>query len=154
MSHFNKIDHLGIAVPDLQIAIQSYQNLLGAQMTHQEEVKDQKVMTAFFEVGDSHFELLGATDESSPIAKFLKKYPRGGLHHICVEVEDIEATLAIYKSQGVRLIDEIPRMGAHHKKIAFVHPAATHGVLLELSQSVSQSASQDQDDSSLVDQES
>ena len=141
MTHFKKIDHLGIAVPNLQEAIESYQDLLGAAMTHQEEVEDQKVMTAFFEVGESHVELLGATDESSPIAKFLQKRPRGGLHHICVEVEDIEATLEMYRQKGVRLIDEKPRLGAHNKKIAFVHPASTHGVLLELSQSMPHSNS-------------
>ena len=129
-----KNDHLGIAVHDLRAATALYETLCGAPATHTEEVEEQRVRVSFFEVGESHIELLEATDPSSPIAKFLEKNPRGGLHHICVEVSDIEATLAAYKAQGVRLIDEAPRRGAHNKRVAFVHPAATGGVLLELSE--------------------
>ena len=136
MSLFNKIDHLGIAVPDLQQAIKTYETLLGTPVESIEEVLDQKVRTAFFSVGESHFELLEAMDPSSPIARFLEKRPRGGLHHVCVEVDNLDEALIQYKKAGIRLIDESPRIGAHQKRIAFVHPASTGGVLLELSEKV------------------
>ena len=136
MSLLNKIDHLGIAVPNLQQAITTYETLLGTSVESIEEVLDQKVRTAFFSVGESHFELLEAMDESSPIARFLEKRPRGGLHHVCVEVDNLDEALAQYKQAGIRLIDESPRIGAHQKRIAFVHPASTGGVLLELSEKV------------------
>jgi methylmalonyl-CoA/ethylmalonyl-CoA epimerase len=136
MAKLMKIDHLGIAVPDLTVASATYEVLTGAPASHVEEVEDQKVRVAFFQVGDSNLELLEATDPSSPIARFLSKHPRGGLHHVCVEVEDIEATLASYREAGVRLIDEEPRLGAHNKRVAFIHPASTGGVLLELSEAM------------------
>ncbi len=132
---FKKIDHLGIAVPNLNEAIALYKNLLGIDPNHIEEVADQKVKAAFFKVGESNLELLEATSEDSPIAKYLEKN-RPGIHHLCVEVEDIEAELARLKSQGIKLIDEQPRIGAHHKKVAFVHPKSTNGILLELSQAI------------------
>lgn len=129
-----KIDHLGIAVPSLAEAIPLYESLLGTPVEHIEEVEDQKVRTAFFSVGDSYFELLESTDPEGPIAKFLATR-RGGIHHLCVEVTDIEAVMAAYRAAGIRLIDERPRLGAHNKLIAFVHPKSTGGVLIELSQS-------------------
>jgi methylmalonyl-CoA/ethylmalonyl-CoA epimerase len=132
-SWFKKIDHVGIAVPSLTDAIPMYEELLGTPVEHIEEVEDQMVRTAFFSVGESHFELLEPTDENSPIARFLAKR-RGALNHLCVEVEDIDAVLAEYRRRGIRLIDEEARAGAHGKRIAFVHPAATGGVLLELSE--------------------
>ena len=132
-SWFKKIDHIGIAVPSLADAIPMYEELLGIPVEHTEEVADQRVNTAFFSVGESHFELLEPTAEDSPIAKYLAKR-RGGMHHMCVEVEDIDAVLAEYKRKGVRLIDEEARAGAHGKRVAFIHPAATGGVLLELSE--------------------
>lgn len=132
--YIKKIDHLGIAVPSLDEAVALYETLLGQPLEHVEEVADQRVRTAFFSVGESHFELLEPTDPASPIAKFLETR-RGGIHHICVEVTDIDAVLAEYKAKGIRLIDEQPRLGAHGKRIAFVHPKSTGGVLLELSQS-------------------
>ncbi|CAM2009058.1 methylmalonyl-CoA epimerase [Acanthopleuribacter pedis] len=125
-----KIDHIGIAVPELDSAVQQYQDL-GFEFDHIEEVPEQKVRTAFFELGESHVELLEATDPASPIAKFLDK--RGpGIHHLCVEVDDIEAALADYKAKGVRLVNETPVIGAGGHRVAFVHPKATQGVLLEL----------------------
>ena len=133
-SALKKIDHLGIAVPDLEQAKATYEILTGSTVSHEEVVADQKVRVAFFDVGESRLELLEATDEESPIARYLKRNPRGGLHHICVQVEDIEATLERYRSAGIRLIDEHPRPGAHGCLVAFIHPAATGGVLLELSQ--------------------
>ena len=125
-----KIDHIGIAVPELDAAIEQYQTL-GFDFDHIEEVPEQKVKTAFFELGDAHVELLEATEPDSAIAKFLGK--RGpGIHHICVEVDDIEAALAGYRAAGVRLVNEEPVIGAGGHRVAFVHPKATHGVLLEL----------------------
>jgi methylmalonyl-CoA/ethylmalonyl-CoA epimerase len=128
-----KIDHLGIAVPSLADAIPLYEALLGGTVEHVEVVEDQKVRTAFFTVGESHFELLEPTEPDGPIAKFRGK-ARKGIHHICVEVDDIDAVIADYKEKGVRLIDEEARIGAGGKRIAFVHPAATGGVLVELSE--------------------
>ena len=125
-----KIDHIGIAVPELDAAIEQYQTL-GFDFDHIEEVPEQKVKTAFFELGDAHVELLEATEPDSAIAKFLGK--RGpGIHHICVEVDDIEAALAGYRAAGVRLVNEEPVIGAGGHRVAFVHPKATHGVLLAL----------------------
>lgn len=134
-SHFKKIDHLGIAVPNLKEAVRFYTELLGHGPEHEEEVAEQKVRAAFFSVGESNFELLEPTVSDSPIAKFLEKRG-GGIHHVCVEVDDIDASLARYKAQGIQLIDQSPRIGAHGKRVAFVHPKATGGVLLELSQKI------------------
>lgn len=130
---FKKVDHIGIAVTDLDEALSLYEGLLGKAADHIEDVPDQQVRTAFFGVGETNLELLFPISEESPIARSLAK--RGpGIHHICLEVDDIEATLADLKAKGYRLIDESPRMGAHNKKIAFVHPKAVGGVLIELSQ--------------------
>ncbi|MCA9538564.1 MAG: methylmalonyl-CoA epimerase [Myxococcales bacterium] len=130
---FKKIDHLGIAVPSMAEALPVYEALFGVPASHLEDVPDQKVRTAFFPVGESHFELLEAMAEDSPIARYLEKR-RGGIHHVCVEVNDLDGLLAEYKARGVRLIDAEARPGAHGKRVAFVHPAATGGVLLELSE--------------------
>lgn len=132
---FKKVDHVAIAVPDLQEAIDLYKSLLGKEPEHIEEVADQKVRAAFFAVGDTNLELLFPTSADSPISKFLEeKKGRGGLHHLCIEVSDIEGHLEQLKAKGVKLIDEKPRIGAHGKRIAFVHPKATNGVLIELSE--------------------
>lgn len=124
-----KIDHLGIAVPALAEARAAFE-ALGFHVEAEHDVPSEKVKTAFLPVGESHLELLEPTDPGSVIAKFLEK--RGGLHHLCVEVEDIEAALAELKARGVRLIDELPRMGAGGCRVAFVHPKAAAGVLIEL----------------------
>jgi methylmalonyl-CoA epimerase len=132
---FKKVDHVAIAVPDLQEAIDLYKSLLGKEPEYIEEVADQKVRAAFFGVGDTNLELLFPTSPDSPISKFLEeKKGRGGLHHICIEVSDIEGHLEQLKTKGVKLIDEKPKIGAHGKRIAFVHPKATNGVLIELSE--------------------
>ncbi len=129
------IDHIGIAVPNLEAAVKTYTTLLGKEPEHREEVVEQKARTAFFAVDDTNLELLESTSPEGPIGKFIEKNAgRGGLHHICIRVEDLEATLAEYKKAGIQLIDEKPRVGAHGKLIAFVHPKSTGGVLLELSQ--------------------
>jgi len=128
-----KIDHIGIAVSDLDAAIQLYTLLFGRGPDSIEDVPDQKVRTAFFRAGESNVELLFPTAPDSPIAGFLDK--RGpGIHHVCLAVGDLEDALAALKRQGLRLIDETPRRGAHGKRVAFVHPKSLGGVLLELSE--------------------
>jgi methylmalonyl-CoA/ethylmalonyl-CoA epimerase len=129
-----KIDHIGIAVDSLEKAVPVYTALTGHAPEHFEEVTDQKVKAAFFSVGESNIELLEATSSESPIAKFIEKNGRGGIHHLCVAVDDIIAKIAELKAAGVVLIDEKPRVGAHNKLVAFVHPKSTGGVLIELSQ--------------------
>ncbi len=131
---FKKVDHVAIAVPNLEESIALYQSLLGKAPEHIEEVAEQKVKAAFFGVGESNLELLFPTSPDSPISKFLEKSPKGGLHHICLEVSNIDEHLEKLKAQGVKLIDETPRIGAHNKRIAFVHPKSTGGVLIELSE--------------------
>ena len=131
-----KIDHIGIAVEDLQKSVNIYKTLTGVEPDHFEEIVSEKVKTAFFTVGESHLELLQATDPESPIAKFIEKNGRGGIHHVCVQVDDIRAKLAELKASGVRLIHEEPIAGAHGKLVAFVHPKDMGGVLIELSQEV------------------
>ena len=129
---FKKIDHIGIAVRNLDEAIKVWEGL-GLKVDEIEEVPDQKVRTAIIHVGESRIELLEPTSEDSPIAKFIAK--RGeGIHHMALGVDDIEATLEHLKEEGYRLIDEKPRIGAGGAKIAFVHPKAVTGVLLELCQ--------------------
>lgn len=128
-----KIDHLGIATKGIDEALKFWQDALGLESVHTEEVADQKVRVAMLPLGETRIELLEATSADSPIAKFVEKRG-GGIHHIAVEVENIEASLAKLKSQGARLIDEQPRFGAEGCLIAFVHPSAANGVLLELVQ--------------------
>jgi len=130
-----KIDHLGIAVESLEESMRFYRDSLGLECEEFETVEDQKVRVVMLPIGESRVELLEATSDDSPIAKFLKK--RGpGIHHICVEVSDIRDKLNRLKSQGVRLIDEQPRPGAGGHLVAFVHPSSTHGVLIELTQRI------------------
>ena len=128
-----KINHLGIATKGIDEALKFWSDALGLENVHTEIVEDQKVRVAMLPIGESRVELLEPTSDDSPISKFLEK--RGpGIHHIAVEVDDIEASLAQLKAKGMRLIDEIPRVGAEGCLVAFVHPAATNGVLLELVQ--------------------
>jgi methylmalonyl-CoA/ethylmalonyl-CoA epimerase len=128
-----RLDHIGIAVRSLEAA-KIYQDL-GLTVQHVETVETQKVKTAFLSVGDSNLELLEPTSPESPIAKFIEK--RGeGIHHICLRVDDIEAHLERLKAQGYRLINEHPVPGAHGCRVAFLHPAAGNGVLIELSEKV------------------
>lgn len=124
-----KVDHLGIAVPSLAAAVKAYE-ALGFRVEATHDVPTEKVRVAFLPVGESRLELLEPTDPTSVIARFLEK--RSGLHHVCVLVDDIVATLAEMKARGVRLIDEAPRVGAGGCRVAFVHPQAAEGVLLEL----------------------
>ena len=124
-----KIDHLGIAVPSLVEARAAFE-ALGFRVEAEHDVPTEKVKTAFLPVGESHLELLEPTEAGSVIAKFLEK--RSGLHHVCVEVEDIDDALRELKARGVRLIDETPRVGAGGCRVAFIHPKAAAGVLVEL----------------------
>jgi len=127
------VDHIGIAVADLGAALAFYRDALGLEIDAPEEVPSQRVRAHFIPAGETALELLEATADDSPIAKFVAK--RGpGLHHITLRVDDIGAALAELKARGVRLIDEAPRAGAHGALVAFVHPSSAHGVLLELKQ--------------------
>lgn len=126
-----KIDHLGIAVKDMAEAKRAYE-ALGFRIEAEHDVPTEKVKTAFIPVGESNLELLQATDPSSAIAKFLEN--RSGVHHICVLVDDIEASMTEMKASGALLVDETPRVGAGGCRVAFVHPKSAAGVLLELKQ--------------------
>lgn len=127
------LDHVAIAVKDLDAAIHYYVHVLGFAPPELEVVEEQKVRTAIFGHGLGRIELICPTEPNTSVAKFLDK--RGeGLHHICVEVADIVATLAELKAKGAQLIDEVPKIGAGGAKIAFVHPRGAHGVLTELRQ--------------------
>jgi len=124
------IEHIGIAVKNLDEAIKFYEEVFGLKCYGIENVEDQKVKTAFFKIGQTKIELLEATDEESPIAKFIEKKGEG-LHHIAFHAAGIETALSEAKEKGVRLIDEKPRDGAENMKIGFLHPKSTFGVLTE-----------------------
>jgi methylmalonyl-CoA/ethylmalonyl-CoA epimerase len=126
-----KIDHLGIAVNSIEEGKGIWTDALGLAFEGAETVEEQKVTTAFFPVGESEVELLQSTSADGPVAKFLAKKGEG-IHHIAFRVENIDAALEELKAKGIRLIDEKPRQGAGGKKIAFLHPKATNGVLVEL----------------------
>lgn len=127
------IDHIGVAVKSIDAALEFWERALGVSCHGVEEVAEQKVKTAFLPLKDSEVELLEPTAEDSPVAKFIAKKGEG-MHHMALRVDDLEAALAELKAKGVRLIDEKPRKGAGGALIAFIHPAATGGVLLELCQ--------------------
>jgi methylmalonyl-CoA/ethylmalonyl-CoA epimerase len=128
-----KIDHLGIAVSSIEKGKVFWTDILGLSHQGSETVQEQKVTTGFFPVGESEIELLESTDAEGPIAKYIAK--RGeGIQHVALRVDDIEAALSELKQKGVRLIDQTTRIGAGGAKIAFLHPKATNGVLVELCQ--------------------
>ena len=127
------LEHIGIAVVSLDEALAFYRDALGLEVEVPEDVPSQRVRAHFMRAGGAALELLEATAEESPIAKFVAK--RGpGLHHITLRVDDIAAALERLKARGVRLIDEVPRPGAHGSLVAFIHPSSAHGVLIELTQ--------------------
>jgi methylmalonyl-CoA epimerase len=127
-----KLDHIGIAVKSIDAAKKIYEDL-GLHIEHVETVETQNVRTAFLSVGDANLELLEPSSPDSTIAKYIEK--RGeGIHHICLRVDDIEAQLARLQERGYRLINEAPVPGAHGCRVAFLHPAAGNGVLIELSE--------------------
>ena len=124
------IEHIGIAVSDLESSIRYYEDVLGLECYAIEEVKDQKVKTAFFQLGETKIELLESTDPDGPIGKFIEK--RGqGIHHIAFAYEQVDKALAEAGNKGVQLIDQVPRKGAEGLMIGFLHPKSTGGVLTE-----------------------
>lgn len=126
-----RIDHIAIVVENMESALGFWEDALGLRMDHMEEVRDQESIVAFLPSGHSEVELVEPTSDSSGVAKYLSK--RGpGMHHICFEVDDIDQALARMKAKGVKLINETPTIGTGGKKIAFIHPSSTHGVLVEL----------------------
>ena len=125
------IEHIGIAVKNLEESIKYYEEVLGLKCYNIEEVTDQKVKTAFFKVGQTKIELLESTAPEGPIGKFIEKKGEG-VHHIAFAVKEIQNQLNDVKEKGIQLIDEKPRKGAEGLNIAFLHPKSTHGVLTEL----------------------
>lgn len=128
-----KISHIGIAVESLDEQIIYYRDILGLTFSGTEVVQDQKVKVAFFDVGDTRIELLEATDEESPIAKFIAKKGQG-VHHMAYQVNDCQLAINTMDEKGLRLIDTEPRNGAGGHKIAFLHPRSTFGILTELTE--------------------
>lgn len=124
------IEHIGIAVKNLEESIKYYENILGLKCYSIEEVADQKVKTAFFKVGQTKIELLESTDPEGPIGKYIEKKGEG-IHHLAFHVNNLQSALDEAKDKGIRLIDEKPRSGAEGLDIAFLHPKATNGVLTE-----------------------
>jgi methylmalonyl-CoA/ethylmalonyl-CoA epimerase len=128
---FGRIDHIGIAVEDLDAAIALYESSFGMTLVHRETVTQQGVEAVLLDVGENHVELLAPLSEDTPVGKFLAK--RGpGLHHVAYQVEDIDSTLASLGQAGLRLIDAEPRIGIRNSRVAFLHPQATGGVLTEI----------------------
>jgi methylmalonyl-CoA epimerase len=128
---FDRIDHLGVAVTDLESAIAVLEGTFEMPLVHREVVDEQGVEAALLDVGEGHVELLRALGEDTPVGRFLAK--RGpGLHHVAYQVRDIDATLERLRAQGVRLIDERARVGIRGSRVAFLHPAASGGVLTEI----------------------
>jgi methylmalonyl-CoA epimerase len=130
---FARIDHIGVAVEDLDAAIALYDDSLALELVHRETVEAQGVEAVLLDVGENHVELLRPLSPDTPVGKFLAK--RGpGLHHVAYQTADIEATLEQLKGAGMRLIDESPRTGIRNSKVAFLHPASSGGVLTEIVQ--------------------
>ncbi|MHB1686463.1 MAG: methylmalonyl-CoA epimerase [Ignavibacteriaceae bacterium] len=129
--HVNRIEHIAITVKNLDETIKFYENIFGLKCYLVEEVKDQKVRTAFFKVGDTKIELLESTDPQGPIGKFIEKRG-GGVHHIAFAVDDVDSSLKEIESKGIELIDKKSRTGAEGFNIAFLNPKSTFGVLTEL----------------------
>jgi methylmalonyl-CoA epimerase len=128
-----RIDHVGVAVEDIDAALSLYRDVLAMPLVHRETVTEQGVEAVLLDVGESHVELLAPLGPDTPVGRFLaKKGP--GLHHVAYGVEDVDAALETLKAAGVRLIDETPRVGIRNSRVAFVHPASTGGVLTEIVQ--------------------
>jgi len=128
---FGRIDHIGVAVEDLDAAIGLYERDYGMEVVHREVIEEQGVEAVLLDVGENHVELLSPLGEDTPVGKFLAK--RGpGLHHVAYQVADIDAALAGLRDAGVRMIDEQPRIGIRSSRVAFLHPSASGGVLTEL----------------------
>ena len=131
MTTIKRIDHIAIVVEDIDAALGFWRDTLGLDLRYVEDVQDQQSIVAFLPIGNAEVELVKPTSDDSGVARYLKK--RGpGVHHICFEVDDIEKALDELKNKGIRLINESPMIGTGGKKIAFIHPESTHGVLIEL----------------------
>ena len=128
-----RIEHLGIAVESIETSLPIFESLLGVVCYKEEIVESEGVRTAFFRVGDSKIELLQATNEQSAIARFLQKN-KGGFHHVAFETDDIDAELIRLEKEGFQLIHKTPKSGADNKRIAFLHPSSSQGLLVELCQ--------------------
>jgi methylmalonyl-CoA epimerase len=130
---FARVDHIGVAVEDLDAAIALYEQSYEMELVHREVVQEQGVEAVLLDVGENHVELLAPLGPDTPVGKFLAK--RGpGLHHVAYQVTDIEATLDALRSAGMRLIDETPRVGIRNSRVAFLHPKSSGGVLTEIVQ--------------------
>ncbi|MEW9669649.1 methylmalonyl-CoA epimerase [Ammoniphilus sp. 3BR4] len=128
-----QIEHIGIAVRNLEESVKFYTELLGLKLLGYETVESEMVRVAFLEIGETHLELLEATSPESPIAQFIEKKGEG-IHHIALQVDDSVDRLGYLKEKGIKLIHEVPKQGAHGNLVAFLHPKSTNGVLLELCQ--------------------
>ncbi len=128
-----QIEHIGIAVRNLEESVKLYTDMLGLKLLGYETVESEKVRVAFLEIGETRIELLEATSPDSPIAQYIEKKGEG-IHHIALQVDNSIERLAFLKEQGIKLIHEVPKEGAHGNQVAFLHPKSTNGVLLELCQ--------------------
>ena len=126
-----KINHIAIAVTNVEEAAKFYEQVLGLKLTGVEVVTAQKTKVGFFKIGESNIELVQPAEPESPLVKFLETKGQG-IHHICFEVEDVEAEVKTYLEKGATMVDQKPRPGAHNTKVAFVHPKSSSGVLIEL----------------------
>ena len=129
-----KLNHVAIAVNDLDASIKMYRDVLGAKVSEPAPQEAHGVYTVFVELGDTKIELLYPLGENSPIAGFLKKNPSGGIHHVCLEVSDVYKAMETMKEKGIRVLDKQPKIGAHGKPVVFLHPKDCGGVLTELEQ--------------------
>jgi methylmalonyl-CoA/ethylmalonyl-CoA epimerase len=128
---FNRVDHIGVAVEDIDASLQLYERDYGMTLVHRETVAEQGVEAVLLDVGENHIELLAATGPDTPVGRFIaKKGP--GMHHVAYQVDDIEATLAALKEAGMKLIDETPRIGIRNSRVAFLHPKTAGGLLTEI----------------------
>jgi methylmalonyl-CoA/ethylmalonyl-CoA epimerase len=132
-----KIEHIGIAVSDIEESNKIFTKIFGKENYKEERVESEGVVTSFFQVGENKIELVAATNEDSPIAKFLSKN-REGMHHIAFDVENIEAEMERLKNEGIRILNDKPKKGADNKLICFLHPKDTNGVLIELCQEIAE----------------
>ena len=130
---FKRLDHIGVAVEDIDASLELYERGYGMKLVHRETVSEQGVEAVLLDVGENHIELLAATGPDTPVGKFIAK--RGpGMHHVAYQVDDIEATLAALKAAGMKLIDETPRIGIRNSRVAFLHPKTAGGLLTEIVQ--------------------
>lgn len=133
--HMKKIEHIGIAVKDIEASNKLFIKIFGKENYKDEVVESEGVTTSFFKIGENKIELVAATNSESPIQKYLEKN-REGIHHLALDVEDIYSEMERLKKEGIRLLNEVPKKGADNKLICFLHPKDTNGVLIELCQKI------------------